>query len=51
MPDEATYIGHLMTYEQATRRLGNGFERHVVDVAWDTWKHTIALDNMHEKAQ
>jgi len=44
MPDEQEYVGHLVTYEEALHHLKDDYERHVVDVAWQTWKHTVETD-------
>jgi len=48
MPDEANYVGHLVTYDEAMRHL-IGFEHHIVEMAWNTWQETVDADKKLER--
>ena len=43
MPDEARYVGHLVTHEVAHQRLGN-VERMVLAAAFREWLRSIEID-------
>ena len=43
MPDEAGYIGHLVTYEEADRLL-NQVERMILAAARNEWLRSIEID-------
>ena len=40
MPDEQTYVGTLVTFEEALRRLAS-MEAHIVNVAYVLWRRTV----------
>jgi len=47
MPNELSYVSHLLTIEEALQKLtqvGNDVQRHIVDIAWKTWKKTLVID-------
>jgi len=45
MPNESTYVAHLLTIDEALEKLrSNEVQCHVLDYAWKTWQQTIAID-------
>ena len=45
MPDEAGYIGHLVTYELASQLLVEG-ERWILAAAWNEWVRSLEKDQL-----
>jgi len=48
MPDEQTYVTHLLSIEEAYERLRYSSEFTVVQYAWELWQLTIREDDARE---
>jgi hypothetical protein len=52
MPNEQSFISHLLTIDEALEKLrmhGHEVQRHVVDIAWKTWQRTVAIDKAKQQ--
>jgi hypothetical protein len=50
MPDEAGYISHLVSYEDADQQL-DGVERYVLAVAFGQWLRSTEIDEQIRAAE
>jgi len=48
MAGEQNYTSHLYTYGDAIRRL-EGFEKNVLQYAWDVYHHTLTIEECRER--
>lgn len=50
MPNERSFVSHLLTIDEALEklRLHDDVQRHIVDIAWKTWQKTVAIDKERE---
>lgn len=48
MWDETGYVGHLLTVEDAKRKLGeDAYAIYIIQSAWNAWRHTVEYDKEH----